>query len=214
MRYQTYAFSIERDALQMDDFLQRYHFEERDRELLWATGRFLTEMIKVEAGLLYQDSQVVCVVTLGSLYDRIAGLVTEAEQLLLGYSMECFGMEMLTKAYERLNEIVFQETGKWMGTYHFFGAGEVEEQEQLLTHMKDPPVQWRQGMLHPSKSVIFQAAYQDRREESGCQSCERCQNVTCSFRKIQNKHKYVNQINQSGQVYSYGITRIFGGEEQ
>lgn len=211
MRYQSYAFSMEKDAIQIEGFLQRYHFEERDRELLWATGRFLTEMIRVEAGLLYQDHQVVCVVTLGDLYDRLAELVAESEQLLLGYSMECFGMEMLAKAYERLNEIVFQETGKWMGIYHFFGAGELEEQERLLADMENPPAEWRQGMLHPSKSVIFKAAYQDRREESGCQSCEQCQNVTCSFRKTRHKHKYFNQINQSGQAYSYGISRIFGG---
>lgn len=215
MRYKKYLFPIEKESIGTDIFFKRYHFEETDRELLDATGRFLTEMITVEAGMIYQEEKVVCVVTLGSLFDRLSELVAESGHLLLAYSMECFGMELLSKAYEKMNELVYQETGRWMGEYHFLGQENPGEIQQSLAAFPNLAIAWEKGMLYPLKSVIFTAEYKEKREQSGCHSCEQCDNVTCSFRKVikeQGRRKrMIDQGKINGSAYSYGVSRIFGG---
>ncbi len=214
MKQKQYTFSVESDSIQMDKFIKRYHFDEKDKELLCATGHFLAEMISVEAGILYLEEKTVCVATLGSRFDRMSDVVAESEHLLLAYSMECFGMEFLSKAYEKMNEMVFQETGKWMGEYIFLGEENLEEIREGLDAFSNLSVTWKNGMLRPLKSVIFTAKYKEKREDSGCHNCEQCNNVTCSFRegvqKKNQKNRNVLALNKSGKVYSYGISRILG----
>lgn len=228
MNCKRYIYTIEQNGITIEHFIRRYHFDEKDRELLLATGRFLSELNTVEAGIIYDDDRVVCVATLGDRYDRLLDVVAESQHLLLAYSMECFAMEFMSKTYEKMNETVYQETGKWIGEYHFLGEGELKEIEDYLSVFSDnsSTVTWKKGMLRPLKSVIFTAEYKERREDSGCHTCELCDNLTCSFRQIVQKpdgdRKYKGgavragrlgqktDVDLSSTVYSYGISQIFG----
>jgi len=218
MNCKKYIFTIEQNDITIEHFIKRYHFDEKDRELLLATGRFLSELNTVEAWIAYNDSGVVCTATLGDKYDRLLDVVAESQHLLLAYSMECFAMEFLSKTYEKMNETVFQETGKWMGEYHFLGDEDFQDIEKYLQEfsgdgLSEHALSWENGMLHPLKSVIFTAEYKEKREDSGCHKCELCENVTCSFRHVvQKPHRRKNkvEIDVSNTVYSYGIAQIFG----
>lgn len=222
MKCRKYIYSIEQNAITIEQFIKRYHFDEKDRELLLATGRFLAELNTVEAGIVYADDRAICVATLGSRYDRLLDVVAESEHLLLAYSMECFAMEFLSKTYEKMNEAVFQETGKWMGEYHFLDEDDFQEIERYLNVLSeggfsDCMVSWENGMLHPLKSVIFTAEYREKREDSGCHNCEKCNNVTCSFRQVVQKTKRKTRqvdVDASSAAYSYGISQIFGRGEK
>ena len=244
MNCKKYIFTIEQNDITIEHFIKRYHFDEKDRELLLATGRFLSELNTVEAWIAYNDDGVVCTATLGDRYDRLLDVVAESQHLLLAYSMECFAMEFLSKTYEKMNETVYQETGKWIGEYHFLGDEDFHEIERYLGEFSDNGISsyvtsdnkiscagtsdhentrdrvfsdhmisWKNGMLHPLKSVIFTAEYKEKREDSGCHKCELCENVTCSFRQVvqkpaRRKNKVENDV--SNTVYSYGIAHIFG----
>lgn len=218
MNCKKYIFTIEQNDITIEHFIKRYHFDEKDRELLLATGRFLSELNTVEAWIAYNDDRVVCTATLGDKYDRLLDVVAESQHLLLAYSMECFAMEFLSKTYEKMNETVFQETGKWMGEYHFLGDEDFQDIEKYLLEFSDNglsehALSWENGMLHPLKSVIFTAEYKEKREDSGCHSCELCENVTCSFRQVVQKpprRKNKVEVDVSNKVYSYGIAHIFG----
>lgn len=218
MNCKKYIFTIEQNDITIEHFIKRYHFDEKDRELLLATGRFLSELNTVEAWIAYNDSGVVCTATLGDKYDRLLDVVAESQHLLLAYSMECFAMEFLSKTYEKMNETVFQETGKWMGEYHFLGDEDFQDIEKYLQEfsgdgLSEYALSWENGMLHPLKSVIFTAEYKEKREDSGCHKCELCENVTCSFRQVVQKpprRKNKVEIDVSNTVYSYGISQIFG----
>ena len=218
MNCRKYIYTIEQNEITIEHFIKRYHFDEKDRELLLATGRFLSELNTVEAWIAYNDDRVVCTATLGDKYDRLLDVVVKSQHLLLAYSMECFAMEFLSKTYEKMNETLFQETGKWMGEYHFLGEQDFQDIEKYLKEFSDSglsehALSWKNGMLHPLKSVIFTAEYKEKREDSGCHSCELCENVTCSFRQVVQKpprRKNKVEVDVSNTVYSYGITHIFG----
>lgn len=234
MKCKTYIYTIEQNTITIEHFIKRYHFDEKDRELLLATGRFLSELNTVGTGIIYDADRVICVATLGDRYDRLLDVVAESQHLLLAYSMECFAMEFLSKTYEKMNETVYKETGKWMGEFHFLGENDVSRIEEYLGVLSDNEqgvssnigISWRNGMLHPAKSVIFTAEYKEKREDSGCHTCELCDNVTCSFRQVvqktDGKGKYKDGVRRagrlgqktdvdlSGTVYSYGIAQIFG----
>lgn len=132
MNCKKYIFTIEQNDITIEHFIKRYHFDEKDRELLLSTGRFLSELNMVEAWITYNDDGVVCMATLGDRYDRLLDVVAESKHLLLAYSMECFAMEFLSKTYEKMNETVYEETGKWMGEYHFLGDEDIQDIERYL----------------------------------------------------------------------------------
>lgn len=212
---EKYSLFIRYDEIDIRNFIIRYHFDKKDEELLTATARFLTELVTVRAEIQYLAEKMDCVVTLGERFDKFSELA--AENLLLSYCVECMGMEFLTKAYEKMNEFVFQKTGKWMGDYYFLDGDSLGEMEEWKGIIEDLSVEWKNGMLRPLKSVIFTAKYTDKREESSCSSCEQCGNVTCSFRKIQeNRNKSDRIANTTAlgkEIYSYGISRIFGADK-
>ena len=212
METENYTFSFQYEELEIGHFIKRYHFDEKDRHLAESVGRFLTEFTTVQAGICYLPQSIRCAVTLGNSFDQLAELT--AEHLLLSYCIECYGMEFLSKAYEKINLLSFQKTGKWIGSYHFLEEEEMEGPEEVLDLLYRTGVTWEQGMLRPLKSVIFTAEYKESKEESGCDHCTRCGNVTCTFRKDaeekNKREKIVNTMDLGREKYSYGISNIFG----
>lgn len=216
MQAEIFSFSIGYEEMEIKDFINRYHFDEKDKELVVSAGYFITELIRVKAEICYFPEKVVCAVTLGTVFDQIAELT--AGHLLLSYCVDCYGMELLSKSYEKLNEFVFQKKGKWIGAYRFLGEENEKELEHALKGLDGISIVWEKGMLHPLKSVVFVAEYKEKREESGCDDCRQCGNVTCSFRKKtekeNKKEKIVNTIDSGNGIYSYGISNIFGTERK
>lgn len=208
------SFKITYDEIVLDTFMKRYHFDEKDKELLDAVGRFLAELIEVETGILLKKMYAVGIVTLGKRYDELSDMIADTGHLLLSYGMECFGMEFLSRAYEKVNELVFRRTGKWMGEYHFLGDDNMEEVKNCISAFSGLSVTWENGMLRPLKSVVFMAEYREKKPEAGCNNCEQCKNVTCSFRRvIEEKNKITQNADNRAmemKVYSYGISQILG----
>lgn len=224
-----YTFSIGSDEIVIKNFIKRYHFDETNMELIRSTGIFLAGVITINAAICYEQERVVCGVTLGKHYDELESLVEESGNLLLCYCMECFGMEFLSRAYKKMNEVVFEEKGKWMGNYHFLDWESEEDSgkqkndntfphflenggvpETVAKVLKASNISWQKGMLYPLKSVIFTAEYKTDKAESGCHDCSQCGNTTCSFReRIKPGEKVRNSVAVlPDKVYSYGISRI------
>ncbi len=215
MEQKTYKYVIEENELTIGNFIARYHFDPADEVFLLSVGRFLSELVTVEAEIMYYEDKVVCAATLGAGYDKLCDVAEEAGKLFLAYSLECFSMEFLSKAYEKMNETVYRETGKWMGAYRFLGDGELEELEDYTNRLSSVMLQWKNGMLRPLKSVIFTAAYKEDRKESGCDTCENCKNTSCSFRRVIHKNRAPKRVvpDEKVSAASYGISRIFGTPE-
>ena len=206
--FKKYSFHISPSDIDLTQFMGRYHFDEKDRPLILSAGGFLAELLPVKAGIRYEKDRALCTATLSEKYDRLLDLCEEDEEknLLLAFAMECFAMELLSKGYERMNEAVHEETGRWLGTYHFLS--EPAPCPELNITLKN-------GMLYPSKSVVFTAAYVDGKDDKGCHSCDTCTNTGCLFRqeirKREDEMKKREQGLAQSAAYSYGVSRVFGG---
>lgn len=217
MYVKVYTFLVGDEEISTENFIKRYHFDENDKELIKSTGIFLAGVITITAVICYQQERMVCAVTLGKRYDELEALVEKSGNLLLSYCMECVGMEFLSKAYAKMNEAVFQETGKWMGEYHFLDSDKLDIPKKLEIAMEEEGIRWKNGMLHPLKSVLFTAEYRENKTESGCHSCEQCNNLTCSFRELSALRIPVDRnekIIDKSRIYSYGISRILENQEE
>lgn len=217
MLVRKYSFKIDSNNILLEDFMKRYHFDASDYDLIKSVKLFLAELVTVEVGIQFLPERIVCATTLGKCFDQLENVVEETKNLMLSYCMECFAMEFLSKSYERINEFVYKETGKWLGAFDFLDEKNFKEISFFLEQFEDFPVSWKQGMLHPLKSVFFLAEYKSERQKNGCMNCEQCNHYACEFRNIEHK-KYkkddlIKNINTRKATYSYGISRIFGGEE-
>ena len=209
MCIKCYEFIMEAQELLTQDFWERYHFEEKDWELAGAAARFLCGMVKIRAAVENRGDHAVCAVTLGGGYDELEDVVERSGNLFLAYCVECLGMEFLEQAYERINQAVHDEQGKWLGNYHF------------LEEMQEEPVcgacgiTMKKGMLHPLKSVVYRAQYQRERTGSG-HVCGSCEHISCPFRKSsESREKAALQERQRERVkelfpYSYGVSHLMG----
>ena len=227
-KFKKYSFHISQKDIDLAQFVGRYHFDEKDRPLILAAGGFLAELLPVKAGIRYEKDHVLCAATLSEKYDRLLDLAEEDEEknLLLAFAMECFAMELLSKGYERMNEAVHEETGRWMGTYHFLSVEDMADRGTVLLSpgpmgTKEPSpcpelgIILKNGMLYPSKSVIFTAPYVDGKDDKGCHNCDLCSNTGCLFRQEIRKREEEMKKREQGlaqsAAYSYGVSRVFGG---
>lgn len=225
MLYHTYKIAYE--ELDVTGFMQRYHFDKQDLEMVQAAMRFLSEITQVEVWILDKKSGVLCAATLGRRYDELEALVAESGNLFLSYCMECIGMEFLSKGYEKINETVQEQKGLWLSKFSFLDEENMAEKEvqelfcMVLSEsgkMEREGVEWKNGMLKPLKSVIFRAEYRNQKEEGVCTDCSGCENITCSFRKFMTRknklYENVDNRKRSAKAYSYGVTTIFGGGKE
>lgn len=215
MQIKKYEFSLNKKDFSIEMFMKRFHLEASDYERIYATHYFLSEVITIKMGIQFFENRIICVVSLGKEFDQLEEVVENSKQLMLSYCMECLGMEYLTQAYRRMNEIVQEETGMWVGNFTFFDEEKLEDISEILMEFKDFSVKWENGMLHPLKSVIFTAEY--TKEKCDIHNCETCMQYACNFRNIERKKdkkmELRNKNIQKQGVYSYGISRIFGGEK-
>lgn len=182
MEILNYQFDMEQEQITIDFLRERYHLENQEEEWLIGIWTFLTAVVKPQAAVCYGKERVTCAVTLGRSYDKLCDVVAEGKNLMLSYLMDCFGMELLSRSYERLNEAVKEKKGAYMGTFVFVEDVEKELTEEGRQVCTSVDIVNRKGMLYPLKSVIFTACYEKEQGKSRCQDCRQCENVNCSFR--------------------------------
>lgn len=208
MLMKKYRLSIEQKDIKIEEFMQNYHFEASYYEMIRGIQVFLMELVEIEVGVCYKEDSIICVVTLGDLFDQLERVVEDANKLMVSYCMECFGMEFLNQAYKKINERVYEDTGKWLGILDFLDEKDFCEIPAILELFHEMSVAWKDGMLHPLKSVVFKSSYSEKKKLD-CHHCKECLHATCPFRK---EEKNDLKIETEG-MFSYGISRIFGGNE-
>lgn len=221
MRQMSLPIQLNEKELQV--LLSRYHFNDNDflhikaiyqvvAPLVTATAYYSIEQGKEKALDFVSDVQYapyeIGVVTLGNQVDELQNLYTKEGEVWKAYVVECIALELLSKAYVILTEVIHKECGLWPRQYDFLGERfPLEKMTDIFTYLgiKTAEVSYNEAyMLIPKKSVVFLASLTEDRKESACNICSGCGNVTCQNRKVSSERI---------QNYNYGYQRILGNME-
>lgn len=165
---------------------ERYQFQESDYpeiDTLYDALYALTEAevcYRIWPGLDKGKREAVCVVTLGSGVDAMQEIYTQAEELMNVYILDCLGSAMLEKAYRQVEDILLEETGLHVSSYHFpEDAVTLERIREIVKEMsiqfQDMPVSCNEAcMMNPKKSVVYTVSLEEEKQETCiCDSCTR-----------------------------------------
>ena len=221
-------FQIRLQEEQYRRMLKRYHFGEADSDLLVCMGDTLQQIaepvmyyepcsIVDSAGRLTrirmadveesskpvgckEGMQLAVLVSLGEKVDALQNEYVAKDQLTEGYMIECIGMELLQTAYAKSAEILWKQSGLWMGGFEFLGDKyPLEWTEDIFNLLQPEDIAYNKAyMMTPKKSVVFLTTLHRERRQSYCHVCESCSNLQCPNRQKQASHM------------NYGYQRIFG----
>lgn len=219
-----HAFSVMLTKEEIEQLAGRYHFTDAD---LFQIQGIYKEVERILAPTLYYrvftkenglcfinyDTYAVCVVTLGKEIDELQYHYSMKERIADAYIVECLGMELLSKAYQYVAEILWQETGLWAGKYDFLGEQfSLEWMQEIFDSLLQREVTYNKAyMLTPKKSVVYITQLTKKRQSSSCHICSNCTNVTCQNRIVEEQgEKDKDTASEKHINYSYGYQRIFG----
>lgn len=172
---------------------ERYHFEEKDLpqiDTLYETLQSLTQAevcYRIWPEIQKNRRAALCVVTLGAGIDAMQEIYTEAGELLSVYMLDCLSSVMLEKAYEQIEQILFEETGLHVGKYQFpetgVALGQVYEiLKEMSIQMEKLPVTCNEScMMSPKKSVVFIVGME--KEKKNVSICDTCPQKNCEHRR-------------------------------
>lgn len=177
------------------EFIRKYHFQNENIEDLKTVYHIMKERLnslafidltsEVKKSIPY-EKYCICIVTLGENMDQIQDEYSKNEEYSEAYMVECIGMELLKRAYERLSEIVAETYGWWLKKYDFFGdTFPMEEMKEIVDQMPEAEVTCNQiYLLRPKKSVVFIAEMVRDKSQIHCNLCDNCGNTSCPVRTI------------------------------
>lgn len=172
---------------------EKYHYEEKDLELLLQVASDIRGCIKGQEALeiVVSDAHADIAISLGRnldiLLDKYARYDLVMEQLMT----ENLVSELLMNQYGEVNSILEKEFGLYVSSLHFWGDDAVysfekmKENLQIFRHLHVKCT--KDYCLVPSKSVVYRADVRKEicdksRDVSVCASCIRRLRGECEFR--------------------------------
>lgn len=223
----------------------RYHFKDADLALLSKAYRecFSTREVSVyymeyfgyndekASGReieKHKDNSIAVLMTLGQTVDECQSRMMADGLLLEAYAVECLSMEILNRAYGKLERLLEMETGMRWGRYLFPGSdGSLEENKRILSAFEQSEVGCNDAYaLIPQKSVVYIMEEQKtqiqeeaaKRTEEACEAerlqkklCDSCTKKDCPNRmSADSREKKTGKFKMTDTNYNYGYQRIFG----
>lgn len=223
---ETFQIRLQEEQYRM--MLERYHFRQTDADQLRCLGAILERLAGPvmyfapcsvtengyntgihmlvgdaqcgEAAEWKEGTQLAVLVSLGEKVDALQNEYVVKDRLTEGYMIECIGMELLQTAYAKSAEILWKQSGLWMGGFEFLGDKyPLEWTEEIFGLLQPESITYNKAyMMTPRKTVVFLTTLHCKRQQSYCHICESCSNLQCPNRQKQASHM------------NYGYQRIFG----
>lgn len=169
--YRTGSF-LRLSAEFVDEIRKKYHYNENDANILKKVAVDIRNCIKDQEGLelCYGSEYVDAAFSLGSrvdlLLDRYAAGSFSLEQLAAEHILS----ELMMDEYAEIAERIEEKTGRFTGTFHFWGSEEDYPIESLkimvesLEYLKLSCTP--EYFLRPSKSVVFRVELSQEKHEA------------------------------------------------
>lgn len=190
----------------LDDVKSRYHYEEKDSELLKCVASDMISCVKWQEGIyimlperdgesgaeevfaeICPKGTAAAVMTLGAGVDMLQERYQKSGRLLESYMAESIAGELLMLGYEQFAQWVKSETGCHVRAYHFPGSEEgypIAMVQKVLEAFAQKRVVCNSAFcLTPKKSVVFFAELSGQAAEGCIRICEACsKRAVCSVR--------------------------------
>lgn len=214
----------------LKNMCSRYHFEDTGLSLLQTTYRecFAERMVTVYCREVpysgenrRRDWEIPCdggenhcgggaeeklavLMTLGQQTDEMQAGYMKQGKLSEAYAMDCIAAELLYRAYEEADRLIFEKTGMWCGRYRFPGSDiPMEVNREIVEAMGAAEVVCNDAfVLIPKKSVAYLTYMQKEKPETGRRNtmCADCGRKDCPNQRTE----------KSAAELNYGYRRIFG----
>ena len=174
-----------------DDFIRRYHFDEKDKADVVRLYRQVNP--RVHVGFHYvitkaddsDASKALVVATLGQAFDEYQESFLNRGDIHKAYILDCLGLELLWAAYDEIDRKLYEKTHLYAGDYTFVGdnALPINRLPALMRLLGQKQITYNEAyVLIPKKSVVFETPLLNTKKEKYAR-CAACSNLKCSNRE-------------------------------
>lgn len=175
------------DEACLQEFVRRYHFNDTDKKEIIRLYRQLSPRVHAEFHYVLEGDGAVVVMTLGSAFDELQDSFIQKGDINRAYMVDCLGLEIMSLAYDKIDEKLHELTGKYAGGYVFTGVEELplSETPRLMALLGQKVVTYNEAyVLLPKKSVLFTVPLYDEKIEKH-DKCAYCSAANCQLRKAE-----------------------------
>jgi cob(I)alamin adenosyltransferase len=207
--------NVSLDEKCMSQFIRRYHFNDNDKKEIDKLCRQLTPRVHAEFHYCMTDDTfkdagkvAAVVMTLGTAFDELQDSFIKKGDIHRAYIVDCLGIEIMSIAYDRIDEKLHELTGLYAGGYIFTGSDELplSETPRLMSLLGQKVITYNESfVLMPKKSVLFEVPLYGNKVEKH-DRCVYCSAVNCQYRKAEyfgGKAAEVREEVQPGLIHLY-----------
>lgn len=200
------SLRVSLDEACITDFIRRYHFDEKDKKEILRINRLIAPRVHAQFHYVMESSEkcadtnvarydegsgdvpenfATVVVTLGKAFDEYQESLQKKNDIHGAYIIDCLGLELLRRAYDEIDEKLYEFTGLFAGDYIFAGEDRLplSKVPELMTRLGQKLVIYNDAyVLIPKKSVVMEIPlYKVHKKKHGL--CAFCSNEGCENRR-------------------------------
>ena len=184
MTFEPIEVSLDENCF--DAFIRRYHFNDSDKlEIIRTYRKIAPRVHAIFHYVLEKDKNgnefALVVASLGRAIDEYQNIFLSKENIQQAYIVDCLGLDLLSLAYEKIDEKLHESTGLYAGGYQFAGSDDfpLESIPEAMKKLGQKKIRYNDAfVLVPKKSVVFRTQLFEKPQEkhSKCSSCsaEKC----------------------------------------
>lgn len=179
MNFEPIEVSLDENCL--SDFIRRYHFKEEDKKDIVRLYKLVHPRIHAIFHYVTEGDGAYVVASLGRGIDGLQDSFLQKGDIQKAYILDCLGAFFLEKAYEGIDNRLFELTGKYAGQYSFVGDKDIplESIPDIMKKLGQKKIRYNDAfVLIPKKSVLFKVALlPEKVHKKGI--CSMCGNKSC-----------------------------------
>ena len=184
MTFEPIEVSLDEGCI--DAFIRRYHFNDNEKaEIIRIYRKIAPRVHAIFHHIIEEDAQgkksALVVASLGRAIDEFQNNLLEKGNIQEAYIVDCLGLDLLSIAYEKIDEKLHESTGLYAGGYQFAGSDgfPLESIPEAMKKLGQKKIRYNDAfVLVPKKSVVFRTQLFEKQQEkhSKCSSCsaEKC----------------------------------------
>lgn len=184
MTFEPIEVSLDEGCI--DAFIRRYHFNDNEKaEIIRIYRKIAPRVHAIFHHIIEEDEEgkksALVVASLGRAIDEFQNNLLEKGNIQEAYIVDCLGLDLLSLAYEKIDEKLHESTGLYAGGYQFAGSDgfSLESIPEAMKKLGQKKIRYNDAfVLVPKKSVVFRTQLFEKQQEkhSKCSSCsaEKC----------------------------------------